>query len=182
MASQPVMSNKSGICSRFCCGTHSVAWCVLKVVVALFVLCAVFCLGARMGVRRSSMMKQGMMGSDSMMYMRGMGDEMMRGERGVMGMKVMKMEHMRGMDMMANGNASGTTSVFGSISKIENNKFTVKDNGAVDHIVVSESTTTIMSSTGETSLASLKVGQTVEVHGMMAENGALTAKMVRVFP
>ncbi len=182
MASQPVMSNKPGICSRFCCGTHSIAWCVLKVVVAVLVLGAVFCCGARMGMRRAGMMKQGMMGSDNVMYMRGMTGDMMQGERGMMGMKVMKMEHMRGMDMMANGNASGTTNIFGSISKIENNKFTVKDNGAVDHAVVSESATTIMASTGETSLASLKVGQTVEVHGMMAEGGALTAKMVRVFP
>lgn len=143
---------------------------------------AVFCLGARMGMKRSYMMKGGMMGSDNVMYMRGMSGEMMPGERGMMGMKVMKMEHMRGMDMMANENASGTTSVFGSISKIEGNKFTVKDNGAVDHAVISESATTIMASTGETSLASLKVGQTVEVRGMMAEGGALTAKMVRVFP
>lgn len=135
-----------------------------------------------MGMKRSYMMKGGMMGPDNVMYMRGMTGEMMRGEQGMMGMKVMKMERLRGMDMMANGSASGTTSVFGSISKIENNKFTVKDNGAVDHIVVSESATTIMASTGETSLASLKVGQTVEVYGMMAEGGALTAKMVRVFP
>jgi ferric-dicitrate binding protein FerR (iron transport regulator) len=98
------------------------------------------------------------------------------------GMKVMKMERMRGMDMMMNGNASGTVSVFGSISKIEGNRFMVKDNGAVERVVVSESATRIMTATGETSLANLKVGQTVEVHGMTAETGALTAKMVRIFP
>lgn len=136
-----------------------------------------------MGMKRVGIMKQGMMGKgENVMFMRHMSDGMMPSEGGMTGMKVMKMERMRGMDMMMNDNASGTASIFGSISKIDGNRFTVKDNGAVDHAIVSESATTIMSSTGETSLVSLKVGQTVEVHGMTAENGSLTAKMVRVFP
>lgn len=182
MASQSGASMKPSICSRFCCGTHSVAWCVLKIVVAVLVLGAVFCLGARMGVKRSFMMKQGIGGSDNVIFMRHMSDDLMPGDRGAMGMKVMKMERMRGMEMMMNGNASGTASVFGSISKIDGNRFMVKDNGAIERVVISEPATTIMTSTGETSLANLKVGQTVEVHGVTAETGALSAKMVRVFP
>jgi hypothetical protein len=136
-----------------------------------------------MGMKRAGIMKQGMMGrGENVMFMRHMSDGMMPSEGGMTGMKVMKMERMRGMDMMMNGNASGTVSVFGSISKIEGNRFMVKDNGAVERVVVSESATRIMTATGETSLANLKVGQTVEVHGMTAETGALTAKMVRIFP
>ena len=56
------------------------------------------------------------------------------------------------------------TKLFGTITKIEGNKITILDNSAKEAVVISESTTTIINSTGEISLSKLQVGQNIAAY------------------
>jgi hypothetical protein len=77
--------------------------------------------------------------------------------------------------------ASGTVRLVGSITKIEGNRLTIVDDAAKEWIVLFGSTTKIFTQAGDGTLASLRVGQSMMVNGVMGQDGSLTAMMARLF-
>lgn len=70
--------------------------------------------------------------------------------------------------------------IFGVITKIEANKITIKNNAAVEQLVVSQADTVIVSSTTEVGIASLQVGHNIIVIGSIDKDNTLTAKMISI--
>ena len=72
-----------------------------------------------------------------------------------------------------------TVRLFGKITKIEGNLITVMDNSTTLQTAVSLSSTSIMSSTGEIGLSSLKVDQNIVIIGEYNATNQLEARFIQ---
>lgn len=164
-------------CGRRSFGRCSVGWWVIKAMVSFVILVMVFSFGVHAGTRLSG--RQGMRRPTGMMWQQGWGAPTQgnapRG--GMMG------GFGRGQQLFLEDAqiASGTVRLVGSITKIEGNRLTIVDDAAKEWIVLFGSTTKIFTQAGDGTLASLRVGQSMMVNGVMGQDGSLTAMMARLF-
>jgi len=80
------------------------------------------------------------------------------------------------------GEKEGRDQLFGIITKIEGNKITISDNGAKEQVILSQSDTVIMSSSGPVSLTSLKTGSSIMSVGTInATTKQLEAKWINTY-
>jgi hypothetical protein len=70
--------------------------------------------------------------------------------------------------------------VFGSITKIEANQITIKNNAAQEQVVISQADTVIFSSSTEVGLSALQIGQNIIVYGTPDKDNKMTAKMINI--
>lgn len=68
---------------------------------------------------------------------------------------------------------------FGNITQIQGNKITILDNAGQTQTVVSQSTTSIMSPTGEVGLATLKAGMNIVSVGTLNAENQLVATVIK---
>lgn len=79
------------------------------------------------------------------------------------------------------GERNGVTQVFGTISKVEGNKITLRNNEAKDQMVLSLATTVIVANGTEVPLSSLKADQNVVVMGAVnKDTQQVEARMIKV--
>lgn len=86
----------------------------------------------------------------------------------------------RGKMMLNYNKADDLTNLFGVVSRVEKNLITILDNSSNEQVVVSLSSTTIVSATGEVGLASIKEGQSLKVVGTLNADKQLEAQIIRV--
>ncbi|MFA6992030.1 MAG: hypothetical protein WC269_01965 [Candidatus Gracilibacteria bacterium] len=155
-------------CCGSCCGSHHghgmhrAFWIIIRVLIILLVLWAVF------GFFFGHMWNYGRFGYDKFGY-NGMGYNMMNGGYNMMGWY----------DDDDSGSRNGLS--FGTITKIDGNKITVLNNANAEVTFATGASTVIYSSTGEIGLAGLKVGQNINYYGKTDKNtGNFTLRMIRV--
>lgn len=77
--------------------------------------------------------------------------------------------------------ATATARYFGTVNRVEGNKITIVDNGSVEMVILSQSSTRIESERGVMGLTELKPGQKVEVIGVRDAENQFLAKVILVF-
>jgi hypothetical protein len=176
------MREQNGGCTKVCCASKSSAWWVLKYLLILVVLICIFivgvCVGARIALRRGTIvMNRGAISAQVVPP----GYGMMKGRGGDRGM-MNGLFGKEGSNWFIGGEeeSASSTHLFGTIASVEDNKLTITDNAAKDQIVYSQADTRIMTSAGEVGLAALKVGQTVNVTGLVGQDGKTTATIIWV--
>lgn len=175
--------------SGLCCCNKPLGFKVLKLLIVLIILTAIFYVGVCLGAKGGFMDKgHRAYGSTKMMTFSAPSQMMAGGVVGVADSGCMKAEGVASPEFMMNkffmGNEEGKNGMnqmeklFGVIVKIENNLITVKDNSTNEQVIMSQAQTAIMSKTGEIGLSSLSVGQSIVSYGTYNTNKQLEAKFI----
>lgn len=149
-------------------------WWFLKIVIGMILIGLIFSLGAAAGRFKAYYRGYGYGGYGGYGMMRGFGTP----SSGYYGSYMMG-PYMMGRYWGDPAGAINSQSLFGTVSKIEGNKVTVKDNSGREQTVLTTSGTVIYAANRPIGLSQLKAGWNVTVEGA-ARNGQLEASVIWV--
>jgi hypothetical protein len=174
--------HKDSACRQSCChywGKLSKFW---KIFVSVVIVLVIFVAGIGVGVRCGHFREKGWGHEKGQFVMMGYYEMNGRGKQrgypfaqpGMMG-RVWNQNPANGIPQLGQDQLSGT------ITKIEGNRITITDNAGKEQVILSQSDTSIKSSTGPVSLTNLKTGANITAVGTLnATTKQLEAKWINV--
>ena len=136
----------------------------LAVVIILFVLCLTMFVATRIT-------RKGSVGSGCLLGQQMIGNRAVVQQGGFLE---------KGNEWGKRDDKASAVRLFGTISKVEGNKITIKDNGALEQVVLSQAGTVILSAEGEVGLSVLKTGVNIVSLGTYDKDNQLVAKVINV--